>query len=90
MNTIPNLDAMSEQDLWAFHKRYKHAAYTDSRTLLGESFPGYTKAARNLAAYAVNKATAMSCRGMGLIEAALVYESICDDIFKRLPPQARW
>lgn len=46
--------------------------------------------AREIAAYADNKAVAMECRLRGDIPAALVYEKICDDIYARLPEFARW
>ena len=47
---------------------------------------GYTE----LLNYASNKATAIGCRSRGEIGWALMYEGICDDIYKRLPDWARW
>ena len=43
---------------------------------------GASKAAQSLHNYAWNKKTAIMLRKMGEIDRAIVYEKICDDIYK--------
>jgi len=89
--TIPNLDAMTSADLWAFHTKYQRGSKrSDCAALLGSKFHGYTVIAADLSAYAANKATAQDCRERGDIESALMYEGICERIYNDLPAPARW
>lgn len=81
-------DGMTANELWTFWHRHQRGA--KSRELFPEGGRGTRKAAASLAAYACNKATAMRCREYGDVQAALVYELICDGIYKRLPQWARW
>lgn len=90
MNAIPNLDAMPEDELWAFWKRYGRPRRADAAELIGDTRRGYTTICGKLAGYASNKATAISCRLRGDIQAASVYESICESIYQRLPEDCRW
>jgi hypothetical protein len=60
-----------------------------ARTWFPERPKGYVTATYNLGHYAANKAAAMSCRQRGDINAASVYETICDGIYSRLPDFAR-
>lgn len=90
MSNVPNLDSMSEKELMAFWMKYQnHQKRTDAKALVGDR-KGYTRLAAQLGAYAINKATAMGCRLKGDISAALVYEQICDNIYKKLPADLRW
>ena len=87
---VPNLDAMWEDDLWAFWQRYQHAQKRkDARELVGAR-KGYTILAAKLGAYACNKAVAMKCRRDGRVETAQIYEKICDNIYAQLPEDLRW
>jgi len=87
-NNVPNLDAMTPDDLMAFWMAHQQGH--NSR----EIFPNGGVATRFstalLANYASNKAVAMSCRAKGDIQTALAYESICERIYNRLPSFARW
>lgn len=88
MPEIPNLDAMSVEDLWAFWSKHQRGrAYL---ALFPEGGKGTRKATGLLAAYACNKAVAMKCRLDGAIDRALVYEKICEDIYDRLGKEAQW
>lgn len=83
-----NLDAMSREELLSFWM--KHQSGRNYRELFPEGGKGSKKAAGDLANYASNKATAMSCRVSGDIERAMMYESIADRIYAVLPAFAQW
>lgn len=88
---IPNLDAMGKEALMAFWKKYQQISRRkDCAELIGDRRKGYTTIAKDLGAYAVNKATAISCRLRGDIQAAQIYELICDSIYADLPEDCRW
>lgn len=91
---IPNLDAMSYDELWQFWKDCGMSSVLCPRIIARAIFPeqpkGYVSTAKTLSHYAVNKATAMKCRLEGKIPAALVYEDICDKIYSDLPEYAKW
>jgi hypothetical protein len=90
-NTVPNLDAMTPDDLMEFWLRYQqHTTRKDAATLIGDRRKGFTTLAKDLGAYAANKATAMRCRLKGDIQAASVYETICDHIYNELPDDLKW
>jgi hypothetical protein len=87
-SSVPNLDGMSPDELgkfWARHQRGWKRKYL---------FPvggwGTSKATAALANYAINKTTAMSCRARGDIQAAEIYEKVCENIYSALPEWARW
>lgn len=82
MNNAPNLDAMERSELLAFWRKHKEGA--NYRALFPEGGKGSKNATRKLAAYAINKATAMMLRTGGGIIVALQYERICDDIYATL------
>lgn len=84
---VPNLDAMSQDELMQFWMQHQRGR---GRKALGLSGKGSVNTVGLLACYASNKATAMSCRLRGDIQSALVYEGIADNIYQRLPAQARW
>lgn len=84
---IPNLDAMSRDDLmtfWSLHQRGRN------RRMLGISGRDSMNIAGTLANYASNKAAAMICRLDGRIADALVYEHICDGLYGMLPENCKW
>jgi hypothetical protein len=86
----PNLDSMTEAELVAFHREVQTGPILVARGLFPARPSGYGTATRLLAAYADNKRTAMQCRIRGDIEAAVVYEIICEQIYAKLPAFARW
>jgi hypothetical protein len=51
---------------------------------------GQFKLVRDIRNYLWNKVTAMTCREEGKIAEALMYEDICDKIYKQLPHKIRW
>ncbi len=51
---------------------------------------GQYRHAKNIRAYIWNAITARGCRERGEIQAALMYEAICDRVYSDLPPQAKW
>lgn len=85
--TVPNLDAMSADDLMSFWATHQRGC---NRAALGLSGPNSVNTTGDLACYASNKATAISCRLRGDINAATMYEGIADRIYQRLPAAARW
>jgi hypothetical protein len=91
-SNVPNLDAMSRDDLMSFWLKY----HRPGRKAVVELFPdrkprdGSYQAVVDLACYASNKATAMSCRLRGDINSAMMYEGIADRIYDGLPEIARW
>ncbi len=89
MSNVPNLDCLSSEELMDLWFRYSRATRKEAADLVGRR-KGYTSIVGDLAHYAANKATAMSCRLRGEIQSALIYEGICDRIYDRLPPDCRW
>ncbi len=87
---IPNFDAMDKGELMEFWKRYARPSRKDAEELIGDRRKGFTTISGTLAAYASNKATAISCRLKGKIDAALGYEEACEKIYERLPADLRW
>ena len=85
---MQNLDAMTPEELMEFWHRHDHGRKHDE--LFPDKPAGHYRATANLASYASNKATAMRCRERGDVEVALMYEGICDRIYKQLPTFARW
>lgn len=89
--SVPNLDALSHNELTAFWVRHQGGrSRKEAEFLVGDRRKGYTIIAAQLANYAINKATAIDCRLRGDTQAALVYEQICDLIYERLPRDVRW
>jgi hypothetical protein len=87
---VPNLDAMSLDDLSAFYAKYAHPSLKAAEFIVGDRRKGFTVIVARLAAYAINKSVAMSCRGKGQIQAAQTYEKICEEIYERIPKDLRW
>ena len=87
---VPNLDAMTESDLMAFWSRYHRATRKDAADLIGDKRRGYIALAWLLAAYACDKACAMSLREKGEIARAMTYEHACDLRYERIPTDLRW
>ena len=83
----PNLDGMDSEDLMSFWS--KHQRGQGYRAFFPNGGKGTINATGDLAAYACNKATAMSCRAAGNIKSALCYEDICDKIYAAMPAWAR-
>lgn len=89
---VPNMDAMTSDELWTFWKTYHRPGRKAVYTLFPLRTPrdGAYQATVDLASYASNKATAMECRLRGNIAAAKTYEDIADRIYDRLPTFAKW
>lgn len=89
-----NLDCeVGSGDLWELW----HAVYCMPRIAARIFFPHSPDRPRHyvaitswLGAYASNKATAMDCRLRGDSQAATCYETICEQIYDRLPEGVRW
>lgn len=84
---IPNFDTMNHDDLMSFWMRHQHGR---GRKLLGLTGKGSVNTTGSLAHYAANKAAAITCRLRRDIQAALVYETICDNIYSSLPTEVKW
>lgn len=85
-----NLDSMTQDELWAFWQSANGVRpITFAKVLFPTQPKGFVVATKLLRGYAANKATAMQCRLDGKINAAIMYEGICDSIYKSLPSFAR-
>ena len=89
-NNVPNLDALDISELWSIYNDIREFPWKTARKFFPTRPIGYIKAIESLSYYTANKATAMKCRLDGKIATALIYESICDTIYGRLPEWARW
>jgi len=87
---VPNLDAMDQDELWDFWKKFHRPSRKDAAWLVGDRRPGYTNFASTLANYACNKAVAMKCRLDGNIQGAECYESAAEICYKELPEDLKW
>lgn len=91
MNAAPNLDCMDEAELRAFWRRYHRPSRRDAEELVGSRRRGYVRDVAAMAAYAISKAAAISCRLAGNIQGALRYEEACDLYYEHsIPPELRW
>lgn len=84
-----NLDAMTPTALSKFWAKYHRPSRADAAHLVGDR-PRARSVAQALANYAINKATGMTCRLRGDINAASIYEGIADRIYEKLPEDVRW
>jgi hypothetical protein len=89
----PNLDnGMTQKELVEFWNRTDKQPKAMARELFASRrfTAELEKTVRNLGHYASNKAAAMLSREMGNIQAALIYENICERLYNKLPTFARW
>lgn len=84
---VPNLDAMSQEDLLAYK-----AWLSDQVCNVFNDQPAHdrTVARAELSAYCTSKVQAMNMRLDGFVSAALVVEADLDARYKQLPEWARW
>jgi len=76
---LDNLDSVTIEYLWKLYKEI------DSNVRVSAKKYGLTvRDAKSYRAYAVNKATAMTCRIEGEINTALEYERICDRLYNQM------
>ena len=91
---MENLDSMTIEEVHAWAVKYTRNTCVKPITLARALFPnrpkGYVAAMHDTGNYAWNKYVAMRCRLQGDINAALMYESIADRIYSKLPDFARW
>lgn len=90
MNTIPNFDSMSAEELMQFWKRYTRPTRKDAEALIGDRRKGFTTLCGALAAYACDKAVAIGCRLRGEIDTAMGYERSADMRYEALPDDLKW
>lgn len=90
-NHVPNLDAMTQDQLKGFIAMYRNPRPDEAVKLTGQAEPETAmEIAKLLAVYATNKAHAMESRLKGDIGDALRHEEECDKIYDRLPDSVRW
>jgi hypothetical protein len=88
---VPNLDAMTADQLKSFVLMYRNPRPDESVHLTGISEPEMAmEATKLLAVYATNKMHAMEERIKGNMGEALRHEEECDKIYERLPDDLRW
>lgn len=87
-----NLDAMPVRELDTFIDLIGWGVrpVAMARRLFPACPAGFCKATLLLRGYADNKRVAMASRAIGNIETAVLYETICDSIYARLPDYARF
>ena len=85
-----NLNGMNYDELVDFWKEAFYHPNRVGRRLFPQRPKGYTAVTRELAIYAFNKATAMTCRLKGEIAEAESHERGCEGIYKAMPEYARW
>jgi hypothetical protein len=85
----PNMDAMPSDELMTIWNTINREPVRTARAWFPDAYRGFVAATRDLGAYASNTATAMDCRRRGDIGTAVMYETICDRIYDRLPAFAR-
>lgn len=90
-NHVPNMDAMTQDQLAAFARMYSSPRPDEASKLTGQAEPETAMdMAKLLASYANNKAKAMESRMNGDMGTALRHEEECDKIYDRLPDSVRW
>lgn len=90
MNTIPNFDCMSAEELLNFWSKYNRATRKDAAELIGDKRKGYLGITSTLVSYAMAKNCAMKLRLEGEIQRATVYEQHCEIYYQTLPEDLRW
>ena len=85
-----NLDGIDKDELWHLHNLLRQHPVAEARRWFPDRPRGYVAATRTLEHYAANKATAMKLRAEGNVATAMVYEAICERLYKQLPEFARW
>lgn len=86
---MPNLDTMSAEELHAFWDKYQRPTRVNAAALVGK-IRGYVTLTKDLAHYAINRATSLECRARGDTESAQIYERVADNIYQRIPPRCGW
>lgn len=90
-NQVPNLDAMTPDQLNGFVRMYMSPRPDEASRLTGQAEPETAMdIAKLLAVYANNKAKAMESRIKGDIGEAMRHEEECDKIYDRLPDSVKW
>lgn len=90
-NLVPNLDAMTPDQLRGFIAMYRNPRPEEATKLTGQPEPETAMdIAKLLAAYATNKAEAIESRSNGEIGKALQREEECDRLYDRLPDSVKW
>lgn len=90
-NHVPNLDAMTSDQLKSFALMYRNPRPEEAVHMTGMAEPeSAMEAAKLLAVYATNKKIAMENRAAGNIGVAIQHEDECDKIYDRLPENIKW
>lgn len=87
---VPNLDAMTSEDLGAFWAKTHSKPVSVARAMFPDRPSERRAVVETLGAYAISKVAAMRCREHGKIEKAQRYERACDIYYDDLPEWARW
>lgn len=90
MDSVPNLDGMSKDELMSFWAGINKHPKQRAKELFPTMPNGYVKTTKHLASYAANKSAAIHCRLTGAIKGAICYEGICERIYSSLPDYAKW
>ena len=85
-----NLDGIDKDELWHLHNLLRQHPLAEARRWFPDRPRGYVAATCTLEQYAANKATAMKLRAEGNVATAMVYEAICDRLYRQLPEFAKW
>jgi hypothetical protein len=86
---LPNLDAMTREELLVFWGEWHEASYKQAEKLVGVR-PDASKVVEVLACYAITKAVAIGARLKGDTKSSLMYELECQQTYEQLPSDLRW
>lgn len=88
---MENLDSMTSDELWTFALAISGVRpIRKARELFPDKPERYVETTKRLSGYAANKAIAQQLRIAGKIDTAMIYETICDRIYRELPGYAKW
>jgi hypothetical protein len=87
---IANPDGLLEETLEELAVGINNHPVKFARAAFPDRPRGWIEATKDIANYCWNKLTAMRCRKEGHINRAMMYEEICDKIYKELPEYAKW
>jgi hypothetical protein len=90
VSVIDLMESGDREALMLFWTRTHQHPVKTARKLFPTKPRGYVTATVDLSHYASNKAVAINERLKGNIQAAEIYEKICENIYNRLPTFARW
>lgn len=85
-----DLESQDKDQLMVIYDTIRNNPVKVARQQFPKRPRGFVTVTKDLGHYACNRAVAINCRLKGEIQTAQIYETICDQIYDRLPQWARW